>query len=43
MTGCDVYQASAGVHRDKTGREHRDVAIQKWMARLDSFKIGSGK
>ena len=43
MTGCDVHRASSGVHCYKTGREHRDVAIQKWMTRLDSFKIGSGK
>src|SRR5262245_38263581 len=43
MTGSDVYGASSRVHRDESGREHRDFAIQKWMACLDSFKISSGK
>ena len=43
MPRRDVHRPSAGVHGNKTGREHRDFAIQKWMPRLDSFKIGSGK
>ena len=43
MTGCDMYGASSRIHCHKTSREHRGIAFQKWMARLDSFKIGSEK
>src|SRR5215510_9063537 len=43
VAGRDVNGASSRVHRDKTGRENRDLTIQKWMARLNAFKIGPRK
>ena len=39
----NVHCPSAAVHGNKTGGKYRDFAIQKWMVRFDSFKIGSRK